>query len=47
MLLEQGADIDKAMDDGATPLIMASQEGHVEVVSMLLEQGADIDKASG
>jgi hypothetical protein len=45
VLLERGADIDKAADDGATPLIMASQEGHGEVVSVLLEQGADIDKA--
>ena len=42
MLLEQGADINKARDDGATPLNVASQNGHVEVVRMLLEQGADI-----
>ena len=39
VLLEQGADIDKARDDGATPLYIASEEGHVEVVSVLLEQG--------
>ena len=45
MLVEQGADIDKARNDGATPLFIASQNGHVDVVSVLLEQGADIDKA--
>ena len=42
MLLERGADVNKARDDGATPLFLASHIGHVEVVRMLLEQGADI-----
>ena len=45
VLLEGGADIDKAIDDGATPLFIASQQGHVEVVRALVEGGADIDKA--
>ena len=44
-LLEQGADVDKAKNDGATPLYVASEKGDVNVVSVLLEQGADIDKA--
>ena len=44
-LIDRGADIDKAGDDGFTPLYVASCYGHVDVVSMLLEQGADIDKA--
>ena len=42
MLLEQEADIDKATNSGRTPLWIASQNGHGEVVRMLLEQGADI-----
>ena len=28
---------------GATPLTMASQEGHNDVVQMLLERGAHVD----
>ena len=31
LLIEAGADIDKARDDGCTPLYIASQKGHVEV----------------
>ena len=45
VLVEQGADIDKAKNDGATPLFIASQNGHVDVVRVLVEQGADINKA--
>jgi ankyrin repeat protein len=45
-LLQGGADVDKAADGGATPLLMASQEGHVPVVQALLQGGADVDKAT-
>jgi ankyrin repeat protein len=44
VLVERGADIDKAMNDGGTSLIAASRVGHLEVVRMLLEQGADITR---
>jgi ankyrin repeat protein len=45
VLLEQGADINKAKNDGYTPFVRSLQKGHEEVVRVLLEQGADIDKA--
>ena len=44
MLVEHGADINKAKNTGATPLFMASSKGHVDVVRVLVEQGADIAK---
>ena len=31
------------MQDGATPLYIASQEGHTSVVSLLLDKGAAVD----
>ena len=46
VLVEKGADINKAMNDGFTPLLMASLKGHVEVVGVLVENGADINKAN-
>ena len=41
VLVEHGADMNKARNDGATPLIVASRVGHLEVVRVLVEQGAD------
>ena len=42
--MEQGADKDKARcSDGATPLYVAAQFGHLEVVRYLVQQGADKD----
>ena len=46
LLAKQGVDVNQARDDGCTPLFMASQEGHSEVVSMLLaKQGVDVNQA--
>jgi ankyrin repeat protein len=44
-LLKEGADVNKATDDGTTPLFMASQHGHCDVVEALLRGGADVNKA--
>ena len=46
LLIEAGADKDKANDDGTTPLYVASINGHLEVVRLLVEKGADKDKAN-
>ena len=46
LLVEQGADKDKVIRVGYTPLYHASINGHVEVVQYLAEQGAMLDKAN-
>jgi ankyrin repeat protein len=45
-LIELGADVNKATDDGWTPLAIAVQEGHEAVVWALIELGADVNKAT-
>lgn len=40
-LLEHGASIDDAADNGVTALITASDKGHLEVVNLLLSHGAN------
>ena len=44
LLVEQGADKDKDIIHGFTPLFIASREGHLEVTKFLVEQGATLDK---
>ena len=45
-LLGGGADVNQATtDDGSTPLYIASQNGHLEVVKELLGGGADVNQA--
>ena len=36
-LVEQGASLDKAGNNGWTPLLVAAYEGHLEIVRYLLE----------
>ena len=45
VLLEAGADVNKADDSGVTPLCMAAQNGNETVVRALIEAGADVNKA--
>ena len=33
--------VNRAMEDGRTPLFIACEKGHVDVVRLLLERGAD------
>lgn len=42
-LLEAGAEVNQANNNGKTPLMAAAQEGHEKVVKALLEAGADIE----
>ena len=47
MLLGAGADVNKAKtDDGATPLLVASENDRTEVVKILLGARADVNKAT-
>lgn len=40
-LLDKGTDVNEKRSDGATPLLVASKAGAVEMVRLLLEKGAD------
>ena len=44
LLLDGGADIDRADAHGATALLAACQEGRVEVARLLVERGADVER---
>jgi len=44
LLVDAGVDIDKAVTDEATPLFIAAQHGHIDVVCSLIENGADAGK---
>ncbi len=44
LLVEAGADANKADAKGDTPLYMASQNNHTDIVKLLLGAGADVNK---
>ncbi len=47
LLASKGVEVNKSSADGATALMMASQEGHVEVVRILLaRQGVEVNKSA-
>lgn len=43
MLLDHGADVEEPNDEGYTPLMEASREGHKTVVELLLNRGANVN----
>ena len=44
MLLQHGAGVDQAANHGATPLIIACCNGHVDAARILLDKGADLKR---
>ncbi len=46
LLIEAGADVNKADKYGMTPLYRAAMRGHTETVKWLIEAGADVNKAT-
>lgn len=47
LLIDLGAEIHAAQDDGTTPFHLAALYGRVEAVKALLEAGADVNVKSG
>ena len=45
LLLDKGAEVDRAKEGGFTPLYIACENNHVDVARLLLDKGAEVDKA--
>jgi hypothetical protein len=43
-LIKAGADVNLADDTGATPIIIAAEEGNSTIVALLIQAGADVNQ---
>ena len=46
LLLDNGAEVDRANKNGSTPLHSACFKGHVDAAWLLLDKGAEVDRAN-
>lgn len=46
LLVDRGANVNAKDKFGWTPLTLAAQEGHLDVVKLMIEKGADKNAAS-
>jgi ankyrin repeat protein len=46
LLIEIGAQLEAKTSDGWTPLHLAAERGHVEIVRLLCNRGADVEAPS-
>ena len=44
-MLDKGAEVDQANENGRTPLFVACFKGHVGAARLLLDKGADVNRA--
>ncbi len=45
-LLEKGGPVNQAMNTGASPVFVAAQNGHKDIVALLLEKGAAVNRVT-
>ena len=43
LLLDNGADVNKPLNDGQAPIFAAAENGHVDIVRVLVKAGANVN----
>ena len=46
LLVQNGADVNQAENNGITPLLISSDKGYFSIVEFLVENGADINQVA-